>query len=203
MQLQENTESVLDGEEPSAPVRPMSATGARRRRFFVPVVAVATIVGALWLREYLAVGRPVAQAIEADSRNSGIELIAHFKYRVVASILVMDLRGVVTASPADLFRTLFQAADALHARQRAFDKVEIARNGHAVFVINDSEFDEIGGSFGAGENPLYLLRTFPQKLRRPDGSQPFSEWEGGILGVAMRQLEDVTKAASAWVDGRQ
>jgi hypothetical protein len=68
-----------------------------------------------------------------------------------------------------------------------------------VFVIGGRDFDEIGRAFGGGENPLYLLRTLPEKLRRPDGSRAFGEWEGGILGVTTRQLEDVTHAASTWM----
>jgi hypothetical protein len=73
----------------------------------------------------------------------------------------------VSASPA----ALFQAADALHRKERAFEEVLIARNGDAVFVIGGRDFDEIGRAFGAGENPLYLRRTLPAKLRRPDGSR--------------------------------
>jgi hypothetical protein len=198
----ENVGSPPTEGEPRAPVAVTSARRSGLRWLGVTVAAAAMVVTALLIRDHFGVARPVAQAIEADPRNSGIKLVAHLKHRVLSSKLVLDLRGDVSASPAGVFRALFQAADVLHRERGAFDEVELARSGDPVFVISGRDFDEIGKSFGAGENPLYLLRTLPEKLRRPDGSRAFAGWEGGILGVTMRQLDDVTKAATAWVQGR-
>ncbi len=199
---QDAASPVPQAAPPERVASPPTATG-KRRWLFAMLGGAAIVVTAALLRDHIAVARPVAQAIEADSRNSGIELTGHFQYRVVSSTLVLDLRGPVSASPAAVFRALFEVADALHREERVFDEVLIARDGDAVFAMSGRDFDDIGRSFGASENPLYLLRTLPEKLRRPDGSRAFSEWEGGFLGVTTRQLEDVTKAASTWMQGQR
>lgn len=203
MTQSKSTDALVAHPEAPESVAPPSPPRTGRRWLVVVAAGAVIVAAALVARDYFAVARPVSQTMEAGSRNSGIELTGHFKYRLVSSTLVLDLHGSVSASAAALFRTLFQAADALHREERAFDEVLIARNGVTVFVIGGRDFDEIGRASGAGENPLYLLRTLPEKLRRPDGSRAFGEWEGGILGVTARQLEDVTKAASTWMQGER
>ena len=42
---------------------------------------------------------------------------------------------------------------------------------------------------------LYLIRTLPKKLFNPDGTAAFGRWEGGLLGVLSKQMEDVSAAA--------
>lgn len=47
-------------------------------------------------------------------------------------------------------------------------------------------------------NPVYTIRTLPEKLRRPDGSRAFSVWTGGMIGVLGAQMDDVNNFAGQW-----
>ena len=48
----------------------------------------------------------------------------------------------------------------------------------------------------------YLIRTLPEKLFNPDGTAAFGRWEGGLLGVLSKQMEDVSAAALRWNRGQ-
>jgi hypothetical protein len=97
-----------------------------------------------------------------------------------------------------LFRGVFQSAQALYDAKRSFDRVILARDGTPVFVMKGEEFLQIGMEYGAGQNPVYLIRTLPEKLYRPSGKPAFGRWEGGLLGVLGKQMEDATNAAKQW-----
>lgn len=101
----------------------------------------------------------------------------------------------------DLLRGLFQAAKVLHEDGRSFSKVVLERSGKPMFMMEGSAFAELGSEFGAGQNPIYLVRTLPEKLHHPDGTSAFGSWTGGWLGVMGRQMEDVNKFALEWVQG--
>jgi len=70
-----------------------------------------------------------------------------------------------------------------------------------MFTMSGEDFTELGSSYDGSENPIYLLRTLPEKLHRPDGTAAFGSWEGGWLGVMTRQLEDLTAFGVAWSTG--
>jgi hypothetical protein len=83
-----------------------------------------------------------------------------------------------------------------------FEKVVLARAGTPVFLVKGAEFSTIGAEFGAGQNPVYLIRTLPEKLFRPSGEAAFGRWQGGLLGVLGKQMEDANEAARQWAAGR-
>ena len=182
---------------------PSASKVARRRRrwwLFVATPVVALLV--VWGLNYLLVGQPVQRQLSADPRNKGYSLNAHYGYYVDPSVLVLDLRAVEGAAPVDLFRGLFQSAQALHESRRRFDKVVLARAGTPVFLMEGKEFSAIGSEFSAGQNPVYLIRTLPGKLFQPSGQAAFGRWEGGLLGVLGKEMEDANEAARQWASGK-
>lgn len=150
---------------------------------------------------YVLVGGPVARKLGADPRNAGYSLAAHYRYYFEPGTLVLDLRDVTGAAPLDLFRAVFQSAEALHEVGRRFDRVILARRGKPVFLMKGEDFWSIGAEFSAGQNPVYLVRTLPEKLYRPSGEAGFGRWEGGWLGVLEKQLNDANDAARQWSSG--
>jgi hypothetical protein len=173
-----------------------SPTTAALRIIVTLTAAVAAgVAGA----NFALIARPVTQALKADGRNAGYVIRAHYGRYIDRSTLVLDLTRVDSAAPLDLYRGLFQAADTLTAAGRRFARVVLARNSTPVYVLDGDRFAEAGAAFDAGENPVYLVRTLPQHLRHPNGTPAFETWEGGLLGVAMRQMQDVTAAARTWV----
>lgn len=159
------------------------------------VVAIGVVIG---IANFLLVAQPVQQQLQADPRNHGVSLTARYASYVDPRTLVLDLRAVRDAAPADLFRTVLQSAHAFHQRDQRFERVVLARSGKPVFVMEGRVFATLGAEFGADDNPLSLVRTLPSHLLRPSGVAAFGTWEGGLLGVSIKQLEDASEAARQW-----
>ncbi len=166
------------------------------KRLWYVIVFLTLAIILIWGLNYILVASPVEQKLSADTRNSGCSLRAHYQYYLSPSTLVLDLTRSV-----DLFRILFHAAQALHESGRRFDKVVLARAGTPVFQMKGEEFATIGLEFGAGQNPVYLIRTLPEKLYRLGGEAAFGHWEGGLLGVLSKQMQDANLAAQQWAKG--
>lgn len=145
---------------------------------------------------YVSLQRTMAQVEAGDSRNKGIEVFTHYKYFVNPNVLVYDLRNVAaTSSPIDVTRVLLQFAE--RQKDTQFANVELTFKGEDKFVMKGEYFHKLGQEYGA-QNAAYTLRTLPQNLYKPDGSQAFGEWTGGWIGVLTRQMEDFGSWHRAW-----
>jgi hypothetical protein len=195
-----NTEQV---ESPVAPVIavPVDRMPKRTSRWRIAAAAFALLLGGIGLGNYALIGSPVARELDSDTRNNGFSMRAHYRYYVDPTTLVLNLSDVQRAAPIDVFRGLFQSAKALQLSGRRFDRVVLARSGKPVFVMTGDSFLSLGEEFRAGQNPIFLIRTLPEKLHDPDGNPAFGRWEGGWLGVMGKQMEDVNQAARRWIGG--
>jgi hypothetical protein len=175
----------------------------RGRRALNALGAIALLGVAVYTANYFLVGRPVANALDEDSRNEGYTIKAHLRFYVDPTTLVLDLTSIEHASPADLIRGLLNGSAALHKSGRRFNRVILARSHNEVLYIEGDDFEELARESEMGENPVYLVRTLPEKLHKPDGRQAFGSWSGGLLGVVARQMEDVNAAAHEWATGEE
>lgn len=161
-------------------------------------IIIAALVATLGYNA--SVTAPVAAKLSEDSRNKGVGLYVYRTWGLSPDGLTVDLLLVdPDKAPIDMLRSLFQAAQTLKARH--FARVTLARRGKPVFVMTGADFQELGASFDGGENPIFLVRTLPEKLYRPNGEAAFGHWEGGLLGVLGKQMEDVNAFAREWVVG--
>ena len=136
------------------------------------------------------------EVIKQDSRNEGIEVSVHFENYTDSKTIVFDLQEVSDEkSMADVFRVFLQYASELEDRD--LEQIKLASMGKVKFVLNGSDFKIIGQEYDS-QNPIYTMRTFPEKLIKPDGSEAFSKWEGGLLGVATKQTEDFNSFHKQW-----
>jgi len=159
-------------------------------------VGMALAVAAVFLWNYATVQKPIDRAIESDSRNAGIVAKAHFGNYVAPNELVLDLRSVSPdKSPADVFRLFLQLSEGLKGRH--FSKVTLAYRGTPKFQIKGDYFQQLGREYGT-QNPVYTMRTFPENLYKPDGTQAFRQWTGGWLGVMQKQMGDFTEFHKQW-----
>jgi hypothetical protein len=143
---------------------------------------------------------PAAQALGADHRNDGLGLYAYRSWAVAPRDITIDLMTIKSdKAPIDLFRAVFLIADTLKGRH--FGHVTLARAGKPIVRMGGDVFEALGEGYAAGENPVYLVRTLPEKLERPDGKPAFSTWEGGWLGVLGKQMADANTFATDWVSG--
>ena len=159
----------------------------------VVLIAIPAIIFAL---NHFLVQSHLDGVIADDPRNGGIVVAAHYGGRISVSVLTFDLKKVPGyRSPVDVFRTFLQFAHRM--RDREFEKVELCFRGKVKFFISGSDFRELGAQYSR-QNPVYTVRTFPEKLKNPDGSRAFPGWTGGALGVAMRQMQDFKEFHRRW-----
>lgn len=163
-------------------------------------IATGALVGAcgasVLALNYTKLQRPLDQLVSADSRNAGIEVDVHYKGYVPGGVLVYDLRSPgPRTSAADVFRVFLQFADAM--KDDSFDSVELAFRGETKFVLSGSHFRMLGREYRT-ENPVYTVRTFPEKLLTPDGKRAFEEWSGGWIGVLGAQMDDFNAFTDQW-----
>lgn len=174
---------------------PRGASAAGWSLLVVAVVAVSILA-----LNHLLVGETVARAIAADPRNAALDLSARYGAYVQPRVLVLDLTATDPVAPVDVWRGLFQSAAALFEAGRTFDRVELHHDGAAVYWLSGEDFRWIGAAYTARENPLYLIRTLPAKLQRPDGTTAYAARSGGLFAVGA-QIEDANEAARAWAFG--
>jgi len=140
---------------------------------------------------------PLRQTISDDPVGQRSQIFAYHQFGLNPSSIVFDIWDVpLDASAADVTRILFDFASAIDDRQ--FDSVYLAYRGRLKFVMSGDDFQDIGRQREAGQNPLYLIQTLPEKLRYPDGREAFSHWDGGWLGVSTHQLEDFAELHRQW-----
>lgn len=177
-----------------------SPTGPSPRRRLIGALGLAAVLGGgafLWNQQNIAA--PAQEALEADPRNAGLDVNVRYAYWIQTDVLVFDVRKTDGVAPVDLMRALFQTADTL--RSHDFERVELQHEGTLKFVLPGHDFKKVGEEYAAGQNPVFLLRTFPERLLRPDGSRPFPAMDGGLLAVAGEQMANLTEVASQWVGG--
>lgn len=198
--LREEAGAVPEPPDSEMPI-PRPETNRRGLVLAAATVAAVLLAAGILIAMNSAVGAPVARALNSDARNEVFAMKAHLGSYVDSSVLVLDLRDAGEAAALDLWRGLFQAAQAFHDSGRTFKRVVLARGGEPVFLIAGEDFERLGAQYAAGENPVYLLRTLPEDLRTPAGEAAYASWEGGLLGVATEQLNDVNDAARVWASG--
>lgn len=162
------------------------------------VLLIGFVVGSIWLWNYAAVGAGVESALDKDKRNPKGVLTAHFAGYLDPSRLVLDLRvNPAGISCLDVMRVLFTAGRATASLR--FDEIILSRRGKRVYLISGSYFRELGVEYLSGENPIYLMRTFPENVTGLDGTRAFPTWQGGWLGVLGNQMKDLNEFCRVWI----
>jgi len=148
----------------------------------------------------ISLSAAMSKTIGEDPRNADIKMSA--RYRGLGSdVLVIDLdcprSGPVT--PADLFRATWGFAS--RVTDTTFSEVHFDGSGKHIFTLSGAEFKKLGVRKTSGENPIFVIRTFPEKLTTPEGKTAFPTWTGGLLGVVGKQMGDFSSFAHQWCAG--
>jgi hypothetical protein len=158
----------------------------------IAVAVVACVAG--W--NYAVLQRPLDAVIADDPRNANLAAKAHFSGYVQPDEIVFDLRTVGTdKAPVDVFRVFLQFAKSLE--DRSFERVILAHRGVAKVQVDGAYFQQLGREYST-QNPVYTMRTFPEHVFRPDGTQAFDQWSGGLLGVLQEQMGDFMEFHEQW-----
>ncbi len=171
------------------------------------IVAVSTAIIALLTgtRPSVNPGQSIAnsrlqslmnQVIQADVRNSGIDVKTFYRDAFSKSVIVLDIQNITgSVSRIDVFRVLLSFAEEIKDEQ--FTSIELSFRGETRFIIQGSYFRTLGHEREI-QNPVYTIRTFPEKLKTPEGNNAYPEWSGGMLGVLNKQMEDFNDFHDKW-----
>lgn len=130
--------------------------------------------------------------LERDSRNQSVNFSLQTSGKNL-DFCVIDISS--EASVMDVFRVFLHTADQFKRRQ--FEKVILCFRGEMRFVLDGDHFSLIGQEFEM-QNPMYTVRTFPEKLSLPNGQNAYESHSGGILHLTRVQLEDFHNMNGAW-----
>lgn len=157
---------------------------------------ILVIICGIYLYNYATIEYPTTSKINEDSRNEGVSINVHYKNYVLTNTLVFNLKNVSEdKSPADVFRVFLQTASIL--KDKKFAKVELEYKGIRKFILKGDYFGQLGNDFGE-QNPMYTMRTFPENLINTNGEAAYSVWEGGMLGVLSKQMNDFNDFYKKW-----
>lgn len=167
-----------------------------KKIFIALPIILLIIIAAIWLWNYLSLQQEMNAVVEKDYRNSGIDVSVHYGFYINSNELVYNLTSISgSKSPADVFRVFLQFADQI--KEKEFSVVKLEHDGNLKFLIDGNYFNQLGKEYSY-QNPVYTMRTFPANLKNPDGSQAYSEWGGGLLGVLSQQMDDFYDFHKRW-----
>ena len=161
--------------------------------FFVVLIL---LIGSIAAFNYIKVIKPYDEIYESDPRNKGVEISVHYQNYINPKILVFSVDSIAPSnSMADVFRVLWSYAGKMKSEK--FDKVELAYKGNVRFYVSGTHFQNIGMEYGI-QNPVYVIRTFPENIYTKDGLRAFNVWTGGVIGVTGKQMEDFNELNKKW-----
>ncbi|UTA66818.1 MULTISPECIES: hypothetical protein [Emticicia] len=162
----------------------------------IAVLVVITIPAVIYCFNYFTIIKPVKEKLNSDVRNEGIKIDVHYKNYTQSKTLTFNLEEVKDEkAPIDVFRVLLHTANAL--KDKSFDKVELSFRNNLKFILKGDYFQKLGEEFG-DQNPMYTLRTMPENLLDAEGNAVYGEWEGGLIGVLNKQMEDFNDFNRKW-----
>lgn len=159
-------------------------------------IILVLFVGAVYGFNYMTVIQPTQTKIEEDQRNEGISISVHYKFYIIPTTLVYNLKSVSTdKAAADVFRVFLQTSSVL--KDKTFETIELSYKGQTKYFVKGDYFSKLGNEFG-DQNPVYTIRTFPENLYKASGEAAYERWEGGVLGVLGKQMEDFNDFNKNW-----
>ncbi len=166
------------------------------KKWIIAIALLITIPTSGFAFNYFALTVPLNKVIKEDIRNTGVEVTVHYKNYINSNVLVFSVNRISGQnSKADVFRVFLQFAAT--QTKKSYNKVILAYRNQPKFYIDGSYYKLLGEEYGT-QNPVYTIRTFPEKVYNIDGSKAFNEWTGGWIGVAKAQMEDFNEFHKKW-----
>jgi hypothetical protein len=181
--------------EEKSEMRPSRGTRKPLGALTALLLFAACIVG-VWLYNSTVANKPLQRVLANDPRNVVVKEHAKFEGWLNVHVLVFDVEGVSgNATRMDVLRTFLQYAEVM--KDQRFQKVVLACRGKKKFEMDGVYFQQLGREFG-DQNPFYTIRTLPINVTAMDGSHPYSEYEGGVLGVLSKEMEQFADFSDRW-----
>lgn len=163
----------------------------------ITVLSVVVLVSLIiYISNYLLLQSKMNEILKGDPRNQGLDISVHYSHYINPNIIVYDVKEVSgNNSMADVFRVFLQFADG--TKEKKYTAIELAHNNTTKFILDGESYQVIGNEYSF-QNPIYTIRTFPEKLKKPDGTPAYSQWSGGVFGVLQKQMEDFNDVHKKW-----
>jgi hypothetical protein len=170
---------------------------ARARLIFaLPPLLIGAVVLAIWLYNETLLQKPLTRVIASQAQNNIVHALAHFDGWVDTKTVVFDLTDVSDQSSSlDIFRVFLQYAR--EQKKDRFGRIVLASYGQKKFILPGDYFQRLGQEFDS-QNPMYTIRTFAHHLSDMNGQQPFPEYEGGLLAVLDKEMEQFAEFNKRW-----
>ncbi len=166
------------------------------KKILIILFVVSVIIFAIYFFNYNQLQSKMNYVVNNDSRNDGIVVNVHFGGYLQKSILEYNLKSISSnKSKADVFRVFLQFSEEM--KENSFKQIYLSFRGNKKFIINGDYFNTLGKEYSF-QNPIYIMRTFPENLKKLDGQNAYPEWTGGLLGVSNKQLEDFDDFHNNW-----
>lgn len=135
------------------------------------------------------------EVISEDPRNQNVKITPRY-LSWSRDVLILNTKSCKNSRPVDVFRVLWSLSNKV--ADIDFEEVRLLNHGKHVYTLSGGDFSRLGQQRRGGFLPLYVLRTFPAKLRTPDGDPAFPTWAGGIIQVMGVQMEQFNHFIRKW-----
>jgi len=163
------------------------------RKILIILALICTFLAG-W--NYLSLQKKLTDILKSDPRNEGVSALIHYEGFINPRVIIIDIRDVKPdKSPMDVSRVLLQLSKKL--KNNEYQEIKLSFRGKLKFKLKGSFFSKIGMEYGI-QNPVYTLRSLPQNVYNLDGTQAFSTWTGGLIGVVGKQMEDLSEFHKQW-----
>ena len=160
---------------------------------------IASIFTIILSFNFIILQSSMHDVFEKDARNRGVQIYAHYDYFLNPNVININFWNIEDdKTMADIDRLLFQFAELL--KDKSYGKVIFSFRFNKKFFMKGEYFKKIGEEYSY-QNPVYLIRKFPEELYNMDGSKAFSTWTGGLFSVLKNQMEDHNKFHQVWYLG--
>ena len=166
------------------------------KKVYTAIILIVLLCGGVLSANYIFLQRHMNEVLKEDPRNDGISVWVYYKWFVNSSEINYELRSVSAEnSSLDVSRVMLQFAEKV--KDYDFSKVYLSYRGKDKFYLKGEYFKTLGQEYGI-QNPVYTLRTIPENVYMLNGERAYSVWEGGLLGVMGKQMEDLSDFSKAW-----
>lgn len=131
------------------------------------------------------------------------DVIAKAYYRDFGnSSLVFDIntRSSTNSKKIDALRLLLEFSGEIDLAP--IETVYLARNGRIRYQISAIDIEKLSDEYKFGDDALSssAVYSFPEFVLSLDGESEFPSWEGGVLGVRAKQVQQLNAMLDHWLD---
>lgn len=166
------------------------------KKLIISLLIIISLMASVFGVNYFSLSKEMNDVINADYRNKSVDVSVHYENYINPNVLVFDIKKIgYTTSSADVFRVFWTFSSKM--KKKKIDKVILSSKGKPKFYIKGDYYKQLGNKHNI-ENPIFIIRTFPENVYKNNGTKAFGTWTGGWLAVANKQMEEFNELMKIW-----